>query len=106
MRSTRRAARSKRCARARRGWRSRCSNSRVWAPGSGQPGRTGQSARAGQGQSHPLGRPRRYRGTDYDDANVKVPGEIDVQRARRILKELRRRFADPPRPQIEESTIL
>jgi hypothetical protein len=32
---------------------------------------------------------------------VKVPGEIDVQRARRILEELRRRFGDPMRPQIE-----
>jgi anti-anti-sigma regulatory factor len=42
------------------------------------------------------------RGRDYgDDTNVKVPGEIDVQRARRILEELRRRFADPLRPQIE-----
>ena len=30
-----------------------------------------------------------------------VPGEIDVQRARRILEELRRRLADPSRPQIE-----
>jgi anti-anti-sigma regulatory factor len=41
-------------------------------------------------------------GRDYsDDQTVKVPGEIDVQRARRILDELRRRFADPARPQIE-----
>jgi anti-anti-sigma regulatory factor len=42
------------------------------------------------------------RGRDYgDDTTVKVPGEIDVQRARRILDELRRRLADPMRPQIE-----
>jgi uncharacterized protein (TIGR02302 family) len=68
-------------------------------PGQGQPGR-GQQSRAGQ-ETDPLGRPLRNRGTDYDDANVKVPGEIDVQRARRILEELRRRFADPLRPQIE-----
>jgi hypothetical protein len=32
---------------------------------------------------------------------VKVPGEIDVQRARRILEELRRRLSDPLRPQLE-----
>ena len=32
---------------------------------------------------------------------VKIPGEIDVQRVRRILEELRRRLADPQRPQIE-----
>ena len=66
--------------------------------GPGQPGRTGQ-ARAQQ-DTDPLGRP--LRGRDYgDDVTVKVPGEIDVQRARRILEELRRRFADPQRPQIE-----
>lgn len=67
-------------------------------PGPGQPGRTGP-ARAQQ-NTDPLGRP--LRGRDYgDDTTVKVPGEIDVQRARRILEELRRRFADPLRPQIE-----
>lgn len=66
--------------------------------GPGQPGRNGQ-ARAQQ-ETDPLGRP--LRGRDYgDDVNVKVPGEIDVQRARRIIEELRRRFADPLRPQLE-----
>ena len=67
-------------------------------PDPGQPGRTGQ-ARANQ-DTDPLGRP--LRGRDYgDDTTVKVPGEIDVQRARRILEELRRRFGDPLRPQLE-----
>ena len=67
-------------------------------PGPGQPGRTGQ-ARANN-DTDPLGRP--LRGRDYgDDVTVKVPGEIDVQRARRILEELRKRFADPLRPQLE-----
>jgi uncharacterized protein (TIGR02302 family) len=67
-------------------------------PGPGQPGRTGP-ARAQQ-DTDPLGRP--LRGRDYgDDVTVKVPGEIDVQRARKILEELRRRFADPARPQLE-----
>jgi Domain of unknown function (DUF4175) len=32
---------------------------------------------------------------------VKVPGEIDAQRARRIIEELRRRFGDVLRPQEE-----
>jgi hypothetical protein len=32
---------------------------------------------------------------------VKVPGAIDVQRARRILEELRRRFGESDRPQFE-----
>ncbi len=68
-------------------------------PGPGQPGGRQQS-RAGQ-ETDPLGRPLRNRGSDYDNDSVKVPGEIDVQRARRILEELRRRFADPLRPQIE-----
>src|SRR3954469_13642185 len=66
--------------------------------GPGQPGRTGQ-ARANN-DTDPLGRP--LRGRDYgDDVTVKVPGEIDVQRARRILEALRKRFADPARPQLE-----
>jgi uncharacterized protein (TIGR02302 family) len=66
--------------------------------GPGQPGRNGQ-ARANS-DTDPLGRP--LRGRDYgDDVTVKVPGEIDVQRARRILEELRKRFADPARPQLE-----
>jgi hypothetical protein len=48
----------------------------------------------------PLGRP--LRGRDYgDDTTVKVPGEIDVQRARRILEELRERFGESFRPQLE-----
>jgi hypothetical protein len=64
----------------------------------GQPGRFGP-ARA-QNQTDPLGRP--LRGRDYgDDTTVKVPGDIDVQRARRILEELRRRFGETFRPQLE-----
>jgi uncharacterized protein (TIGR02302 family) len=66
-------------------------------PGPGNPGRTGQ-ARANQ-DTDPLGRP--MRGHDVDDTTVKVPGEIDVQRARRILEELRRRFGESFRPQLE-----
>jgi uncharacterized protein (TIGR02302 family) len=69
----------------------------AFGPGpGGQPGRTQQRANP---DTDPLGRP--LRGPDYGDQSVKVPGEIDVQRARRILEELRRRFADPMRPQIE-----
>ena len=67
-------------------------------PGPGQPGRNGR-ARAEQ-NTDPLGRP--LRGRDYgDDVTVKVPGEIDAQRARRILEELRKRFGESSRPQIE-----
>jgi uncharacterized protein (TIGR02302 family) len=70
--------------------------------GQGQgPGRGGRlgTPRADQG-TDPLGRP--LRGRDYgDDTTVKVPGEIDVQRARRIIEELRKRFGDFARPQEE-----
>jgi uncharacterized protein (TIGR02302 family) len=67
-------------------------------PGPGQPGRTGPSR--AQQDTDPLGRP--LRGRDFgDDTTVKVPGEIDVQRARRILEELRRRFGESFRPQLE-----
>jgi uncharacterized protein (TIGR02302 family) len=67
-------------------------------PGQGRPGRFGQSR--AQQDTDPLGRP--MRGREYgDDATVKVPGEIDVQRARRIIEELRKRFGDFARPQDE-----
>lgn len=63
----------------------------------GQPGRGRQRA---EQNTDPLGRP--LRGRDYgDDTTVKVPGEIDAQRARRILEELRKRFGESFRPQLE-----
>jgi uncharacterized protein (TIGR02302 family) len=66
--------------------------------GMGRLGRFGQS-RADQ-ETDPLGRP--MRGRDYsDDSTVKVPGEIDVQRARRIIEELRKRYGELGRPQEE-----
>lgn len=51
----------------------------------------------GEQPRDPLGRPQRFQGPD-DGASVKVPGEIDMQRAREILEELRRRLAQPARP--------
>jgi uncharacterized protein (TIGR02302 family) len=48
----------------------------------------------------PLGRPQRSQGPELG-TSVKVPDEIDVQRAREILEELRRRLGEPTRPQIE-----
>ena len=66
--------------------------------GPGFGGRLGQAR--GNEDTDPLGRP--LRGREFgDDTSVKVPGEIDVQRARRILEELRRRFGDAARPQLE-----
>ena len=69
----------------------------------GPGGTTGRNGRLGMPRARqdtdPLGRP--LRGHDYGDDTVKVPGEIDVQRARRIIEELRRRFGDVARPQEE-----
>jgi uncharacterized protein (TIGR02302 family) len=64
------------------------------------PGNRAGRQQSGGNQSDPLGRP--LHGREFgDDLTVKIPGEIDVQRARRILEEMRRRLADPQRPQIE-----
>jgi len=68
--------------------------------GPGPNGRPGRGQSRAQQDTDPLGRP--MRGRDYgDDVTVKVPGEIDAQRARRILEELRRRFGEGFRPQLE-----
>jgi uncharacterized protein (TIGR02302 family) len=64
------------------------------------PGNRAGRQQSGANGNDPLGRP--LRGREFgDDLTVKIPGEIDVQRVRRILEELRRRLADPQRPQIE-----
>jgi uncharacterized protein (TIGR02302 family) len=64
------------------------------------PGNRVGRQQSGGNQTDPLGRP--LHGREFgDDFTVKIPGEIDVQRVRRILEELRRRLADPQRPQIE-----
>ena len=72
-------------------------------PGEGQDGGPGNKMGRQQNSANstdPLGRP--LSGREWsDDLTVKIPGEIDVQRVRRILEELRRRLADPARPQIE-----
>lgn len=63
-----------------------------------QPGRQGRS---GASDDDPLGRPTR--GRDLSNGNVRVPNadESAVQRARRIMEELRRKLGDPSRPQEE-----
>ena len=62
------------------------------------PGRQGRS---GSADDDPLGRPTR--GRDLSNGNVRVPNadESAVQRARRIMEELRRKLGDPSRPQEE-----
>jgi uncharacterized protein (TIGR02302 family) len=68
-------------------------------PGDG-PGNPNGRQQGARNSTDPLGRPQRHNEFN-DDYSVKIPGEIDVQRVRRILEELRRRLADPARPQIE-----
>jgi uncharacterized protein (TIGR02302 family) len=71
--------------------------------GDGDQQGDGPGNRAGRqqngAQTDPLG--RSMHGRDVDDFSQKIPGEIDVQRVRRILEELRRRLGDSNRPQIE-----
>lgn len=64
----------------------------------GQPGPNGRQ------RTDPFGRPLRTEGPDYG-VTVKVPEEIDVQRAREILEELRRRLSDPARPRLERDYL-
>lgn len=58
------------------------------------PQRYGQS---GDTPRDPLGRPQKSQGPDLG-TSVKVPDEIDMQRAREILEELRRRSGEATRP--------
>ncbi|MEO1205045.1 MAG: TIGR02302 family protein [Pseudomonadota bacterium] len=61
------------------------------------PQRYGQN---GDAPRDPLGRPQRSEGPDQG-TSVKVPDQIDIQRAREILRELRNRLGDPLRPSQE-----
>lgn len=61
------------------------------------PQRYGQS---GDTPRDPLGRPQRSQGPDLG-TSVKVPDQIDVQRAREILDELRRRLGEARRAPVE-----
>jgi uncharacterized protein (TIGR02302 family) len=68
-----------------------------------QPGRQGPGGQAGESGipgDDPLGRPRRNSGPQ-DTSSVKVPDEIDTQRARQVLEEIRRRLGEPLRPSLE-----
>ncbi|QRE72484.1 TIGR02302 family protein [Methylobacterium aquaticum] len=61
-------------------------------------GNPNQPGRQGARDNDPLGRPTRNR--DFSDGRVRVPTaeESGVERARRILEELRRKLGDPSRP--------
>jgi hypothetical protein len=66
-----------------------------------QPGMQGpQMGGRPQGDRDPLGRPQRTEGPDLGQS-VKVPDEIDVERARRILEAIRERLGERFRPRFE-----
>ena len=70
-----------------------------------QQGEGGQGPQMGQGQGNqdgrdPLGRPRATSGPDFGE-RVKVPDEIDVQRAREILEAIREKLGENSSPEIE-----
>ena len=67
--------------------------------GGGQEGGRQQSS-----DRDPLGRPRATTGPDFGDT-VKVPDEIDVQRARQILEEIRRRLGNALSPEVERDYL-
>lgn len=54
----------------------------------------------GDSPRDPFGRPQRSQGPDQG-TSVKVPDQIDMQRAREILDELRKRVGDAKRPPVE-----
>jgi uncharacterized protein (TIGR02302 family) len=53
------------------------------------------------GELDPLGRPPQRTDGPDPGVGVKVPDQIDIQRAREILEELRRRLGEPTRPMLE-----
>lgn len=63
-----------------------------------QSGRRGQ--RAGQGEVDPLGRPLKSIGPDFG-TSTRVPTDMEIQRAREIMRELQRRLGERTRPRIE-----
>lgn len=68
-------------------------------PGEGQ-GRGQTSYQPGQ-QRDPLGRAQEEGGTAASGDDVQIPDRMDLQRAREILNELRRRSGDRARPDYE-----
>lgn len=66
-----------------------------------RPGQPGQRIESGR---DPLGRPT-SEGGSIDSGDVRIPEEADIQRARQILDELRRRLGERDRPELEHDYI-
>ena len=87
----RRRGRSSSCGRVLARWPSRCCARCRRATGSTTP----------QGELDPMGRPPQRTDGPDPGVGVKVPDQIDIQRAREILEELRRRLGESTRPPLE-----
>ncbi|WP_075291455.1 TIGR02302 family protein [Pararhizobium arenae] len=73
--------------------------------GQGQgPGQGQGIPQYGQNGRDPLGRRQQNAGPDFGD-QVKVPDEIDTQRAREILEEIRRRLGTNSSPELEKQYL-
>ncbi len=70
----------------------------------GDQGGSGEGGRQQDADRDPLGRPRATQGPDFGNS-VKVPDEIDVQRARQILEAIRKRLGNALSPDIERSYL-
>ena len=70
----------------------------------GEQGGSENGGRQQNADRDPLGRPRATTGPDFGDT-VKVPDEIDVQRARRILDAIRKRLGNALSPELERSYL-
>ncbi|MFU0506031.1 TIGR02302 family protein [Pseudaminobacter sp. NGMCC 1.201702] len=70
----------------------------------GEEGTGEQGSRQQNFERDPLGRPRATTGPDFGDS-VKVPDEIDVQRARRILDAIRKRLGNALSPELERNYL-
>jgi uncharacterized protein (TIGR02302 family) len=71
----------------------------------GESGGQQPGGRSRQGADRdPLGRPRATTGPDFGDT-VRVPDEIDVQRARRILESIRERLGNALSPELERDYL-
>jgi uncharacterized protein (TIGR02302 family) len=68
------------------------------------PGYNGNPGGHQMPNEDPLGRPQRTTGPDLG-TTVKVPDEIDIQRAREILEAIRKRLGDPGRSVLERDYL-
>ncbi|MHC1547849.1 TIGR02302 family protein [Phyllobacterium sp. K27] len=71
----------------------------------GQEGQTGPGGRQQSGGRDPLGRPQPGGGDYNERGGNKVPGEIDIQRAREILDAIRKRLGNSLSPQMEKDYL-